>query len=64
MEYFKYFGNLKTNGALCTREIKSWIIIAKAAFNKKNTLVTSKLDQNLRKELAKWYIFYGVAGRF
>ena len=32
-------------------EIKSRIAMAKAAFNKKNTLFTSKLDLNLRKKL-------------
>jgi hypothetical protein len=38
--------------------------MAKAAFNKKKTLFTSKLDLNLRKELVKCYIcsvaFYGA----
>jgi hypothetical protein len=38
------------------REIKSRIAIAKAAFNKKKTLSTSKLDINLRKKLVKCYI--------
>ena len=35
----------------------------KVIFNKKETIFTSKLDLNLRKELVKWYIwsiaFYG-----
>jgi hypothetical protein len=39
--------------------------MAKAAFNKKKTLFTSKLDFNLRKKLEKCYIssiaFYGDA---
>ena len=38
--------------------------MAKAAFNKKKTLFTSKLDLNLRKKLVKYYIwsmaFYGA----
>ena len=38
--------------------------MAKAAFNKKNTLFTSNLDLNLRKKLIKGYIwsiaFYGA----
>jgi hypothetical protein len=38
--------------------------MAKAAFNKKKTLFASKLDLNLRKKLAKCYIwsiaFYGA----
>jgi hypothetical protein len=53
-----------TNDARCTREIKSRIVIAKAAFNKKNNLFTSKLELNLRKKLVKCYIwsiaFYGA----
>jgi hypothetical protein len=40
----------------CTREIKSRIAMAKAAFNKKKNLFTSKLDLNLRKKLVKCYI--------
>ena len=39
--------------------------MAKAAFSKKNTLFTSKLDLNLRKKLIKCYIssmaLYGAA---
>jgi len=38
--------------------------MAKAAFNKKKTFLTSKLDLNLRKKLVKCYIwsmaFYGA----
>jgi len=37
-----------TNYGKCTREIKSKIAMAKAAFNKKKSLFTSKLDLNLR----------------
>ena len=36
---------------------KSKIAMAKAAFNKKKTLFTSKLDLNLRKKLVKCYIW-------
>jgi hypothetical protein len=46
-----------TNHARCTREIKSRIAITKAAFNKKKTLFTGKLDLNLRKKLVKCYIW-------
>jgi hypothetical protein len=53
-----------TNDGRCTCEIKSRIAMAKAAFNKKKTLFTSKLDLNLRKNLVKCYIwsmdFYGA----
>jgi hypothetical protein len=46
-----------TNDARCAREIKSRIVMAKAAFNKKKTLFTNKLDLNLRKKLVKCYIW-------
>jgi hypothetical protein len=55
-EYFNCLGSMITNDARCTREIKSRIFMAKAAFKKK-TLFTSKLDLNLRKELVKCYIW-------
>jgi hypothetical protein len=46
------------------REIKSRIAMAKAAFNRKKTLVTSKLDLNLREKLVQCYTwsiaFYGA----
>jgi hypothetical protein len=56
VEYFSYLGSVVASGARCTSEIKSMIVMAKAEFNKKNTLFTSKLDFNLRKELVKCYI--------
>jgi hypothetical protein len=46
-----------TNEARCTYEIKSMFAMAKAAFKKKKTLFTSKLDSNLRKKLVKCYIW-------
>ena len=46
-----------TNDGRCTREIKSRIAMAKAAFSKKKTLFTSKLELNLRKKLIKCYIW-------
>jgi hypothetical protein len=52
-----------TNDARCTREIKSGIAVAKAAFNKK-IIFPSKFDFNSRKKLVKCYIrniaFYGA----
>jgi hypothetical protein len=38
-------------------EIKARIAMEKAAFNKKKTLFTSKLDLELRKKLVKCYIW-------
>ena len=57
VEHFKYLGTILTNGGRCTSEIKSRIAMAKAAFNKNKTLFTSTLDLNLRKKLAKCYIW-------
>jgi hypothetical protein len=51
VEYFNYLGSMITNDARCTHEIKSRTAMEKAAFNKKRTLFTSKLDLNLRKKL-------------
>jgi hypothetical protein len=57
VEYFKYLGSILTNDGRCTCENKSRIAMAKAAFNKKKTLFTSKLDLNLRKKLVQCYIW-------
>jgi hypothetical protein len=53
VEYFSYLGSMITNYARCTREIKSRLAMAKAAFNKRKTLFTSKLDLNLREKTSK-----------
>jgi hypothetical protein len=57
MEYFKCLVSMITNDARCTREIKSRIAMAKAAFKKKKALFTSKLDLNLWRKLVKCYIW-------
>jgi hypothetical protein len=57
VEYLNYLGSMITNDAKCTREIKSRVAMAKAAFNKKKNLFTSELDLNLRKKLVKCYIW-------
>ena len=54
---FKYLGSMLTDDGSRTCEIKSRIVVAKAAFNKKNNLFTSELDLNLRKKLVKFYIW-------
>ena len=56
MEYSNSLDSTITSYARCTREIKSRIVMAKAAFNRKKNLFTSKLDLNLRKKLVKCYI--------
>ena len=53
VEYFNYLGSMVTNDTRCALEIKSRIAMAKAVFNRKKTLFTSKLDLNLRKKLVK-----------
>jgi hypothetical protein len=54
--YFSYLERKVRNDGRCTREIKSRVAIAKAAFNKIDTLFTSKLDLDLGKKLVKRYI--------
>jgi hypothetical protein len=51
VEHFSYFVSMITKNARWTGEIKSRIVMAKAAFNKTKTRFTSKLDLNLRKKL-------------
>ena len=46
VECFKYLGSMLTNDGRCTCEIKPRIAMARAAFSKKKTLFTSKLDLN------------------
>jgi len=46
-----------TNDVRCAGEIESRIATAKAAFNKKKALFTSRLGLDLRKKLLKCYIW-------
>jgi hypothetical protein len=55
VKHFNDLGSRTTKDARRTREMKSRIVMAKAAFNKKIPL-SSKLDLNLRKKLVKCYI--------
>jgi hypothetical protein len=57
VESFKYLGSMLIDDGICNCEIKSKIAIAKAAFNKKMALFTSKMDIDLRKKLVKCYIW-------
>ena len=54
---FKYLCSMLTNDGQCTCEIKSWIAMTQAAFDKKRPLFTSILDLKLRKKLVKCYIW-------
>jgi len=56
VDHFIYFGSVITNDARCAREIKSMIVMEKAAFNKEKNIFTSKLKLNIRKTLVKCYI--------
>ena len=49
VDHFKYLGSVLTRDDYCTREIKMRIAIAKEAFNRKISLLTSKLNNELRK---------------
>ena len=51
VKYFNYLGSMTTNSARCTCEIKYRIVMTKAAFSRKKTVFTCKLDLNLKKEL-------------
>jgi hypothetical protein len=59
VEEFNYSGSMITNDARCTREIKARIVMAKAAFNKKKTLFTSKLDLELKNNLEHSFVWCG-----
>jgi hypothetical protein len=64
VEYFISFESIVISDPKCAFEVKSRISMAKAAFSKKNTLFSSKLDFILKKKRLKCYIlrlaFYGA----
>ena len=53
----KYLGSVLTIDGHCTREIKMRIAIAKEAFNRKMSLLTGKLCIELKKKLARCYVW-------
>jgi hypothetical protein len=57
VKHFNYSDSMKRNNARCTREIKSWLALAKAAFNKTKILFTSKSDLHLKQKQANCYIW-------
>ena len=57
VDYFKYLGSVLTRDGYCTREIKMRVVIAKEAFNRKISLLTSKLNIGLRKKLVRCYVW-------
>ena len=56
VKYFSYLSNSLAYDARWTREIKSRIAMAKAAFNSKKSF-TSEFDSTLKKKLVKCYIW-------
>jgi hypothetical protein len=52
VEYLNYLGSLITNDARCHVKLNPGLL-----FNNKETLLTSKLDLNLRTKLLKCYIW-------
>jgi len=60
VKYCKNLGSMRTIDARCTYEMKPRIAAARAAFNKKKTLFTRKLDLTLRKAVLKCYIWSTV----
>jgi hypothetical protein len=57
VKYFNYLSSMITNDARFACETKSRIARTKAAFNKKKTFSTCRLNLNLRKKLVKCYIW-------
>ena len=64
VDHFKYLESVLARDAYCTKEIKMRIVIAKEAFNRKISLLTSKLNIEFRKKLVSRHIwsiaFYGL----
>ena len=57
VDHFKYLGSALTRDGYCTREIKIRIAIAKEAFNRKISLLTSKLKIKLKNKLVTCYVW-------
>jgi hypothetical protein len=57
VKYFKDLASMTTNDISCIWQIKTRIAVAKAEYNKKNTLFTRELVLNSRAKLVKCYIW-------
>ena len=57
VEYFECLCGKVTNDAGCTRENKTSVAMAKAAFNKKKNFFTRQSDLKLSKKPVKYYIW-------
>ena len=54
--HFKYIGSVLIRDGYCTTEIKMRIAIANEAFNTKMSLLTPKLNIELKKKLVRCYV--------
>ena len=57
IDHFKYLGGVLTRGDYCTKEIKMRITISKEAFNRKKSLLRSKINIELKKKLVRCYVW-------
>jgi len=57
VNYLNYFGSIITYDVICRRDIKSRIVVAKAAFTEMRTPFTSQEDLHLRKKVVKCYVW-------
>ena len=58
--HFRQVGSVLIRDSYCTRDFKMSISIAKEAFNRKMSLLKSKLNIELRKKLVRCY-FWSIA---
>jgi len=55
--YLNYFGSIITNDVICRRDIKSSIVMAKAAFTEMRTPLMNQEDLHSRKKVVKRYVW-------
>ena len=53
VEQFKYLGSVISEDGYCDQDLKSRIAMGKNAFMAKKTLLTSRMDLELRKRIVK-----------
>jgi hypothetical protein len=53
VEYFSYFASRITNGARCTRKIKSRIALVNAACKKKKIFFNHQISLKVKEETSK-----------
>ena len=55
--HFKYIGSVLTRDGYCTKEIEMRIYVVKEAFNRKISLLISKLNIELKKKILLGVMF-------